>query len=251
MYKLFALTFLVGLIGTAAGEPAKRPAAKTIVLVHGAFADGSSWDGVTPLLLAKGYNVVAVHAPLSSLAEDVAATKRVIDAQPGPIILVGHSYGGVIITEAGMSDKVVGLVYVAAFAPDAGESVLELGKNSPPPAYQKTLVVDASGYGTLPPDTVATQFAQDVSPAEARLMAAKQGPTQVKNFGTPVTAAAWHTKPSWYVRAENDRMIDPAGQAFMAKRIGATVTNVKASHVVMVSKPIEVANVILTAAAGK
>jgi pimeloyl-ACP methyl ester carboxylesterase len=232
--------------------PAAPVAAKTIVLVHGAFADGSSWDKVTPVLQAAGYNVVAVYEPLTSLADDVAATKRVIDAQPGPVLLVGHSYGGVVITEAGNHDKVSGLVYVAAFAPDAGESIQDIGAGKPQPEWAKKLILDPAGFLTLPLEVVTKDFAQDVSPTDAKVIAAKQGPIAAKAFADKVKTAAWKTKPSWFVRAEADHMIDPAGQELMAKRAGSKLTSVKgASHVVMWSKPKAVTDVILAAASGK
>ncbi len=235
-----------------AGAPATPAASaqKTIILVHGAFADGSSWDKVVPTLLAKGYNVVALHEPLSSLADDVAATTRAIEQAPGDVILVGHSYGGVIITEAGNNPKVTGLVYVAAFGPDAGESITTLGKGQPVPAWQPTLKVDSGGFATLPPESVAKYFAQDLPAADSRLLAVKEGPTSVKVFDGAIKTAAWKTKPSWYIRAEDDKMIDPNGEAMFAKRMKATTTSIKgASHVVMLSHAKEVANVILTAAA--
>jgi pimeloyl-ACP methyl ester carboxylesterase len=237
---------------TPAAPAAAATAAKTIILVHGAFADGSSWDKVTPILTAAGYNVVALYEPLTSLADDVAATKRAIDAQPGPVLLVGHSWGGVVITQAGNHDKVSGLVFVAAFAPDAGESVNDLGKNSPPPEWTKKLILDAGGFLTLPLEVVSKDFAPDLSAADAKLLTAKQGPIAAKSFADKVTTAAWKTKPSWFVRAEADHMIDPAGQQLMAMRAGSKLTSVKgASHVVMLSKPKDVAAVILAAASGK
>jgi len=231
----------------ANAEPAPKAPVKTIVLVHGAFADGSAWDAVTPILEAKGFHVVAVHEPLTSLADDVAATKRAIEAQPGKVLLVGHSYGGVVITEAGNGDKVAGLVYVAAFAPDNGESVNDLGKGSPPPSWVTKLIV-TDGFLSLPTEVVASDFAQDLSAAETRLLATKQGPIAARCFDDKVTTAAWHVKPSWYLQTDLDHMIAPAAQAFMAKRIGAKVTTIKASHVPMVAKPKDVANAILAAA---
>ncbi len=232
-------------------SPADADPAKSIVLVHGAFADGSSWAKVIPLLASKGYTVVAVQNPLSSLADDVAATKRAIEGVPGPVVLVGHSWGGVVITEAGNDPKVAGLVYVAAFGLDDGESVNALGKGKPAPPWVSALQVDSGGFARLPTDTVLKDFAPDVSPAEAKLIAATQGPVSVKCFDETIKTAAWKTKPAWYVRAEQDHMIDPAAQEFMAKRMKATLTSLKASHVVMVSKPKDVAAVILAAAAGK
>lgn len=224
--------------------------ARSIVLVHGAFADGTSWAKVIPLLAAKGYRVVAVQNPLSSLADDVAATRRAMEGVPGPVILVGHSWGGVVITEAGNDAKVAGLVYVAAFGPDEGESVNALGKDKPAAPWAAALQVDSGGFARLPADIVARDFAQDVSPAEARLIAATQGPVATKCFDEAVKRAAWRSKPSWYVRTQNDHMIDPAAQAFMAKRMKATVISLKSSHVPMVSRPKDVAAAILAAAAG-
>jgi pimeloyl-ACP methyl ester carboxylesterase len=253
-YRKTSGLFIAASIGLLASSALADPAATapaamgSIVLVHGAFADGSSWDRVVPLLQARGYTVVAVHEPLSSLADDVAATNRAIDAQPGPVTLVGHSYGGVVITEAGNNPKVKSLVYVAAFAPDAKESANDLGKGQPPPAWLGTLIVDRAGYASLPVQTVTTDFAQDLPANDARLIAAKQGPIFARNFDDKIKIAAWKTKPSWYVRAEDDRMIDPRGQAVMAKRIGATAVSIKASHVVMLSKPTQVTEVILAAA---
>jgi len=250
MSKIPITVTLAALSATASADPTPKPAIKTIVLVHGAFADGSSWDKVTPLLEAKGYRVIAVHEPLSSLADDVAATRRAIDAQPGPVLLVGHSYGGAVITEAGNSDKVAGLVYIAAFAPDAGESVNDLGKGHPAPPWVKKLIIAEGGYASLPADVVANDFANDLPAADARLLATKQGPIAARCFDDKITTAAWHTRPVWYLRAELDHMIDPAAQAGMAKRANAKLTSVKASHVPMLSKPSEVAALILSAAGG-
>lgn len=257
MTNLLAASLLLAAstIGCAHGKsvdstpPAPNPGrAKTIVLVHGAFADGSSWGKVIPLLEARGYHVVSVQEPLSSLADDVAATRRAIDLQTGPVLLVGHSWGGAVITEAGNHDKVLGLVYVAAFAPDGGESVDDLGKGGPPPPWAKRLVVDSGGFAWLPADVVAADFAPDLPAAESALVASVQQPIQTKAFGEKVTTAAWRSKRSWYVRSEEDRMIDPHAQAVMAERAGAKITNVKASHVSMLSHPDEVAAAILEAA---
>jgi pimeloyl-ACP methyl ester carboxylesterase len=235
--------------GASADTSAKQPPT-TIVLVHGAFADGSSWDKVTPSLEAKGFRVVAVYDPMTSLADDVAATQRVIEAQTGPVILVGHSYGGAVITEAGNDAKVTALVYVAAFVPDAGESINDLGKGQPVPAWVKKLVVDKGGFASLPAEVVAKDFAQDLPAAQARLLATKQGPIATRCFDDKIKTAAWRSKPSWYVRAVSDRMIDPGAQKRMAKRAGATVTSVKGSHVIMMSQPDDVIAAILAAAAG-
>ena len=248
MSKLHAVLLFSSLIATARAD-APLSSRTTVVLVHGAFADGSSWDKVTPLLLAKGYNVVAVHEPLSSLADDVAATKRVIDAQPGKVILVGHSYGGAVITEAGNDEKVTALVYVAAFAPDSGESINDLGKGQPAPQWVTRLAVDSAGFASLPADVVGTEFAQDLPARDAQLLASKQGPIAARCFDDKIKAAAWHRKPSWYLRAELDHMIAPAAQELMAKRAGAKLTSVKTSHVMMLVKPKDVASMILAAAA--
>ena len=231
----------------SAGPPAKP--LPSIVLVHGAFADGSSWDRVVPLLQAKGYTVVALHEPLTSLAEDVAAARRAIDQQPGDVVLVGHSYGGAVITEAGNDPKVKSLVYVAAFGPDANESINDLGRGKPPPAWASALIVDKGGFAWLSPSTVAHDFAQDLPENEANLLAVKQGPINTKNFEDKIKTAAWHTRPVWYVRTSEDHMIDPEAQAAMAKRLNATLTSIPTSHVAMISRPQDVAAVILKAAA--
>lgn len=252
MFKpLRILSALALLLGSALLVPSSADAApplKSIVLVHGAFADGSSWDRVVAILQAKGYNVVAVHESLSSLANDVAATKRAIEAQPGEVVLVGHSYGGAVITEAGNDPKVTGLVYVAAFGPDSAESITDLGKGQPPPPWAASMKIDSAGFASLPQANVLADFAQDLPPNEARVLAAKQGPIFAGNFNEKIKTAAWHTKPVWYILASLDRMIDPHAQAAMAKRMNATVTSVPASHVAMISKPAEVAAVIVSAA---
>jgi pimeloyl-ACP methyl ester carboxylesterase len=221
---------------------------KTVVLVHGAFADGSSWEKVIPLLQAKGLKVVAVQNPLTSLADDVAAAKRVIDAQSGPVILVGHSWGGTVITDAGGHDKVAALVYVAAFAPDVGESTDDLGKDGPPPPGSASIHPDAAGFLYLTPAGVAKDFAQDLPAAQTKVMAATQGPVFAKAFGEKVTNAAWKTKPSWFIVAEKDRMIQPELERAMAKKINAKTSALPTSHVAMLSRPKEVAAVILAAA---
>jgi len=228
---------------------AATPAADTtVVLVHGAFADGSSWEKVIPLLQAKGLKVVAVQNPLTSLADDVTAAKRVIDAQTGKVVLVGHSWGGTVITEAGTSDKIKALVYVAAFAPSAGQSTADLGKDYAVPPGIATLQADASGFLWLPAASVASNFAQDVSPATAALIAATQGPIAAKAFADKTTVAAWKNKANYYIAASEDRMIDPALQQAFAKKINATTVTLTSSHVPMVSQPQKVADVIIAAA---
>jgi pimeloyl-ACP methyl ester carboxylesterase len=225
-----------------------QKAQKTVVLVHGAFADGSSWDKVIPLLQARGLKVVAVQNPLTSLADDVAAAKRVIDAQTGPVILVGHSWGGTVITEAGGHDKVAALVFVAAFAPDVGESTADLGKNGPPPPGSASIRPDSAGFLYLTPEGVAKDFAQDLPAAQTKLMAVTQGPIFAKAFEEKVTSAAWKNKPSWYIVAEKDRMIQPELERAMAKKINAKTTALPTSHVPMQSQPKKVAAVIIAAA---
>jgi pimeloyl-ACP methyl ester carboxylesterase len=233
------------LLTTSALAEDKHP---TIVLVHGAFADGSSWEKVIPLLQARGLKVVAVQNPLTSLADDVAAAKRVIDTQPGPVVLVGHSWAGTVITQAGASDKVQALVYIAAFAPDVGQSTGELGKPYPPPPGLATARPDAVGFLYLPTENVIKDFVPDQPVEIARIIDVVQGPIAVKAFEDKVTVAAWRTKPSYFVVAEKDRMIQPDLERAMAKKIHAATTSLPSGHVPMLSKPQEVANVILTAA---
>jgi len=230
----------------AATAPA--PGVKNIVMVHGAFADGSSWARVIPILQAKGYNVTAVQNPLTSLADDVAATQRALALQDGPVILVGHSWAGVVITEAGMDPKVVGLVYVAAFGPDEGEQVGELGKKYPPPPALAAPHVDDKGFLTLSADAFK-KFGSDLPEKEAFVACATQGPIAASAFGAQVSAVAWKTKPSWYIVSTLDQAIAPDEERFFAKRMKATTTELKASHVSMLSQPKAVAAVIMDAAA--
>lgn len=233
---------------TAVAHAAAPANDTTIVLVHGAFADGSSWDKVIPILQAKGYKVVAVQNPLSSLADDVAATQRVVDAQTGKVVLVGHSWGGTVITEAGTSDKIKALVYVAAFAPSEGEATANLGKDYAVPPGIATLKADAGGYLWLPADSVAKNFAQDVPAAKAALIAATQGPIAAKAFGDTTTVAAWKTKANYYIVASKDRMIAPELEQAFARKINAVTTTLPTGHVPMVSQPAKVAEVIIAAA---
>ena len=245
---------LVSAVLSAAAMPAQAAAANanadtTVVLVHGAFADGSSWDKVIPLLQAQGLKVVAVQNPLTSLADDVAAAQRVIDAQSGRVVLVGHSWGGTVITQAGAGDKVKALVYVAAFAPSAGQSSAELGKDFPVPPGIATLAADGAGFLWLPEASVGVNFAQDLPAAATKLMSATQGPIRGSAFGEPVSVAAWKNKPNYYIVAANDRMIAPALQQSFAAKLNATTTVLQSSHVPMLSQPAAVARVILAAAA--
>jgi pimeloyl-ACP methyl ester carboxylesterase len=222
---------------------------KNVVLVHGAWADGSSWSKIVPLLQAKGFHVVCTQNPLTSIEADVAATNRIIDAQDGPVLLVGHSYGGAIITEAGNNPKVAGLVYVAAFAPDEGETLAGLAKPyGATPAFGEIRPI-ADGFLLLTAKGVAEDFAQDLSSEEKSTMFATQGATQGSILGTPITQAAWHSKPSWFVIASNDRTISPEQEAFTAKRMGSKTLTLATSHVPMLAKPKEVADFIAGATA--
>ncbi|NNG23644.1 alpha/beta fold hydrolase [Telluria aromaticivorans] len=230
----------------APAEPSAKP---SVVIVHGAFADGSDWAKVIPLLQAKGIKVTAVQNPLTSLADDVAATRRAIAAQPGKVVLVGHSWGGTVITDAGQHDKVGSLVYVAAFAPDAGKSTAETSEGHPAAPGTKRFVADAEGFLSLPEAAMREDFAQDVSKAQAAVMTATQGPIQAKAFSDKVSVAAWKTKPSWFIVSARDRMIDPGLLRAMAAKIGAKTTELPASHVPQQSRPAEVAKVILDAVA--
>ncbi len=227
----------------------KTSAAKdtTVVLVHGAFADGSSWGKVVPYLQAKGLKVISVQNPLTSLADDVAATQRAIDAATGSVILVGHSWGGTVITQAGSSEKVKALVYVAAFAPSEGQASSELGKDFPAAPGLENLKPDAAGFLALTEDSLAKNFAQDVPAAETKIMAATQGPIAGKAFGDIVTTAAWKTKSNYYIVAAKDRMIQPDLQKVFAKKINAKTTILQSSHVPMVSSAKKVADVIISA----
>lgn len=248
--KRLLMLLVLSVIYTGGNLMSQTSPVKNIVLVHGAFADGSSWSKVIPLLLAKGYKVTAVSNPLTTFQEDVAATKRAIAAQDGPVILVGHSYGGVIITEAGNDPKVAALVYVAAFAPDAGQSIVDISKPFPPPPGPQKAVPLSDGFLLLSPDGIANDFAQDLSNDEKALLTAGQPQTSASIFVAQPSKAAWHDKPSWYIVASHDRMIAPEHEASMAKQLKATTTTLPSSHVVMLSHPKEVAEVIENAAAG-
>ncbi len=242
---IVAVALLVASAISAGAAP--MTGVKNILLVHGAFVDGSSWSKVIPILQARGYNVTAVQIPLTSFADDVAATKRALDREDGPTILAGHSWGGVVITEAGLDPKVVGLVYVAAFAPDQGENVGDLGKAYPPPPALASPTVDAKGFLTLSEDAFK-KFGSDLPAADASLAAAVQGPINASAFAAQVSGAAWKTKPSWYIVSSLDQAIAPDEERFFAKRMKATTTELKASHVSLVSRPREVAAVIMDAA---
>jgi pimeloyl-ACP methyl ester carboxylesterase len=220
----------------------------SIVLVHGGFVDGSGWEGVYNILKKDGYDVAIVQNPTTSLADDVAVTRRVIAAQPGKTILVGHSYGGAVITEAGTDPKVAGLVYVTAFAPDKGESVASLIKSPPPGAPVPPILPPQDGFLLLDQGKFAASFAADVGEAKASFMAASQVPWGVEALAGEVTVPAWKSKPSWYLVASDDKMIPPPAQRQMAQRAGSTVSEVSGSHAVYVSQPQAVASLIEKAA---
>ena len=221
----------------------------TAVLVHGAFADGSAWSRVIPHLHAQGLRTIAVQNPLTSLVDDVAATNRAIALADGPVVLVGHSWGGAVITEAGLDDRVIALVFVAALAPAAGQSCNDVMKPYPTaPALQKAKA-DAFGFVSLPAEVVAEDFAQDLPASETAIMAATQGPVQAQCFATPLTKTAWASKPSWFIVATNDRTLDPGLLRDSAKRLKAKTVELATGHVPQLSQPAEVAKVIVEAAA--
>ncbi len=219
-----------------------------IVLVHGGFVDGAGWEGVYKALKADGYNVSIVQNPTISLEGDVATTKRVLAAQDGPAILVGHSYGGAVITEAGNDPKVAGLVYITAFAPDKGESVATLIKDPPPGAPVPPILPPQDGYVLLDNAKFAASFAGDVNAEKAAFMADSQVPWGVEAFSGKISEPAWKKKPSWYLIATDDKMIPPDAQRAMSKRAGSTVVEVKGSHAIYVSQPKAVASLIEQAA---
>lgn len=217
---------------------------RNVALVHGAWADGSGWQGTHDILRARGYNVSVVQNPLTSLAADVAAVDRILARQDGPTLLVGHSYGGVVITEAGAAANVVGLVYIAAFVPDAGESVASLIEGGAPPPLQPS----ADGFLFFNPVLFPQVFAHDLPTAQGAFLAAAQRPPAGVAFGTPVSHAAWRSRRSWYVLATEDRIIPPAAQRQMATRANAVITEVRGSHAVYISQPKAVAAAIDAAA---
>ena len=252
MYRttLIATTMLIlssGLDMRGYAQTNSPQGTKNIVLVHGAWADGSCWSKVIALLQAKGFHVVAVQNPLTSLAD--CDLRCIIALQDGPVILVGHSYAGVVITEAGNDPKVVGLVYVAAFAPGEGESINSVGKPYPPAPLGSELRPDVQGFLTATPKGIAEDMAQDLSASEQRVLTATQGQTSASVFGATVTTAAWKSKPSWALIAGNDRAIPPELEKDEAAAIKATSITVLANHLAMLSHPREVAELIEQAAA--
>lgn len=235
--------------GPAGAQPARAVRARNVVLVHGAFADGSSWAEVIAALQATGLRATAVQNPLTSLADDVAATRRALALQDGPTVLVGHSYGGVVITEAGDDPKVSALVYVAALAPDVAEPFEDLAKRFPTPPGNASIKA-SGGFAQLDEAGFMAHFASDLPPERARVLAALQGPIGAGLFGERTSVAAWKTKPSWYAVSALDQIIAPDLERFLAKRMGATTVEVQASHASPVSKPGEIAALIAAAANG-
>jgi pimeloyl-ACP methyl ester carboxylesterase len=252
IHKFFRFPSALGMVLllsiTSFTDPhAQTTKVKNIVLVHGAFADGSGWKGVYDILTKKGYNVTAVQNPLSSLEDDVATTNLALDRQDGPVILVGHSWGGEVITQAGVHSKVVGLVYVAAFQPDLGESAFTW-ISSMPPAPENGIAPDGKGYFYFSKEKYHAGFCGDLSQAQADFMYASQGSFAAKAFSTPVTQAAWKTKPTWGIVALGDRSILPAIEEKMYTRSSTRITKLNGSHCVFISHPEEVAKVIIEAA---
>ena len=231
---------------SAAIAPARAEPVKNIVLVHGAFADGSGWKPLADILRQDGYSVSIVQEPETSLADDVAATNRILDRQPGPAVLVGHSYGGAVITQAGNNAHVASLVYVAAFAPDEGEKLGPLLSSIAPAANSTAPTAD--GYLMVDQAKFPMDFAADLPAAEAQFMAISQVPLNANVLGTPIAAPAWKTKPSYGIVATQDRMINPDLERSMYKRAGAKVTEIKGSHAIFFAQPRAVANVIEQAA---
>jgi len=222
--------------------------ARNVVLVHGGFVDGSGWQAVHDLLTKDGYRVAAVQNPTLSLEDDAAVTRRVIDDLDGPVVLAGHSYGGAVITEAGLHEKVEALVYIAAFAPDKGESVNTLLAGFPADGPQPPILPPREGFLFLDRDKFHASFAGDLPAGLAAFMADSQVPWGVNALGGTISEASWRIKPSWYLVTTDDRMIPPPAQRAMAERTGATVTEVPASHSVYVSQPAAVAALITEAA---
>ena len=243
---LCAMTALLACAGSSSQAAAPPQGMPNVVLVHGALIDGSAWRGVYDVLTRDGYHVSIVQQPLTGLAEDVAATRRVLDQQQGPVILVGHSYGGAIITVAGADPRVKALVYVAALQPDVGESTSQIAP--PNPSQAQNFVVTPDGFITLKPDRFGAEFGADLPRAEAEFMAHAQMPVASRAFDAKISVAAWRDKPSYFVLATEDRALDPAVAQRMAERAGSRVTRVRASHAVLITQPRAVAHVIETAA---
>lgn len=248
-YFLFAALIFTFFFATVNGNAQKitSPQIKNVVLVHGAFADGSGWEKLYAILTKKGYNVTIVQNPLSSLEDDVAATNFALDKQDGPTILVGHSWGGTVITEAGNHSKVAALVYVAALQPDNGETSLQWLQSAPTAAENGALPPDEKGIVYYDKAKFHAGFAGDLSKEKADFMYASQGAFNVKGFLTPITKAAWRDKPSYGIVATEDKSINPDIERAMYKRSNSKITEIKGSHVVFISQPEAVAKVIIAA----
>jgi pimeloyl-ACP methyl ester carboxylesterase len=245
-----AAAALAGILGSPAHAQTAAPVeAKNVVLIHGAWADGSSWAEVIPLLQAAGLNVTAVQNPLTSLADSVAETRRALALQDGPTVLVAHSWAGTVLSESGLDPKVTALVYVAARAPDAGEDFVALSGKFPAGAVRAG-VQEHDGFTKLSEDSFLKYFANGVEPTKAKVLYAVQEPTAASLFGERTTVAAWHSKPSWYAVSKLDQTINPDLERFLAKRMNATTVEIEAGHLSLVSHPREIADLIL-AAAGK
>lgn len=244
-----AATFIAAVSFAGASSAANQALvkARNVVLVHGAYADGSSWSKVIPLLQKAGLHVTSVQNPLTSFADDVAATKRALALQDGPTVLVGHSYAGMVVSETGVDPKVSALVYLAARAPDAGEDYPALAAKFPAPPASKGLVHNG-GFAQLSEDAFVHDFAGDLSHKDAQALYAVQGPISDTLFTAKTTQAAWKTKPSWYAVSKNDRTTNPDLERFLATRMNATTVELNSSHVSLISHPREVANLILAAA---
>lgn len=247
MFTALIFSFLFATANSNAQTASNAAQIKNVVLVHGAFADGSGWKALYEVLTKKGYHVSIVQNPLSSLEDDVAATNVVLDKQDGPTILVGHSWGGAVITQAGNHPKVAALVYVAAFQPDNGESALQWLQTAPPAPENGVLPPDEKGIVYYDQAKYHAGFCADISKEEADFMYASQGAFYAKGFVTPITKAAWRDKPTFAVVATNDKSIDPSIQRAMYKRSNTKVTEIKGSHVVFMSQPEAVAKVVIAA----
>ena len=245
-----AAVIALGVFSSSTLKAQEAPKVKNIVIVHGAFADGSGFKGVFDILTKKGYNVSVVQNPLTSLKDDVDATNRIIDRQDGPVILAGHSWGGTVITEAGNNPKVVGLVYIAAFAPDAGETTLQWASSLPAAPENGILPPDSQGVIYFDKTKFHAGFCADVSKDVADFMYASQGPIFGRSFTDKITTAAFRTKPSWGIVSTDDKAINPDIERNMYKRAGMKITEIKASHVVFISHPDKVAAVIVAASNG-
>jgi len=242
-----ALASIVGVSAAQSQTPVAPAPVRNIVLVHGAFADGGSFSKVIPLLQAKGFRVTAVQNPLSSLADDVAATRRALALQDGPVILVGHSWGGMAISEAGNDPKVVGLVYIAAIVPDDGQSANDVLKPYPPTPGLGHMTPDASGYLSLTRQGIEEDFVPDLPPSERAVVFATQGPWNSAALGETVPHPAWRTRPSWFI-AVNDRILPADYELVIAKKMNAKLTRLGSGHVPMLSRPKDVVAVIIDAA---